>query len=90
MQRVATTGYCGRESSQTLRRYIYQILKSLIPPEYNWQSVPSISGKNGILTLSTLNDVNDGDPITTSDTSKIIIVPQSNVKQLVLNRIQQN
>ena len=35
---------------------LYQIIKGLIPPQYTWQSVPSISGKNGILSLSHVRD----------------------------------
>ena len=36
-----------------------------IPPTYTWQSVPSISGKNGILSLATIKDdaINNGDPV---------------------------
>lgn len=35
------------------------------PPTYNWQSVPSISGKNGILSLATIKTdaINNGDPV---------------------------
>ncbi|MBO7694011.1 MAG: hypothetical protein J6T10_15440, partial [Methanobrevibacter sp.] len=32
--------------------WIYQLLKASTPIQYNWQSVPSISGKNGILSLT--------------------------------------
>ena len=64
---------------------VYKFLtSSFIPPiTYHWQSVPSISGKNGILTLSTLNDVNDGEPVETSDTSKFNLTDDSNVSALV-------
>ena len=57
--------------------------------EYIWQSVPSISGKNGILTLSTLNDVNDGEPVETSDTSKFNLTDDSNVSALVAARLSE-
>ena len=35
------------------------------PVTYTWQSVPSISGKNGILSLATIKDdaINNGDPV---------------------------
>lgn len=39
----------------------YNIIMGLIPPEYTWQSVPSISGKNGILSLSVIKDELLGD-----------------------------
>ena len=42
---------------RTQRSEIYQWAKRLAPPPpYNWQSVPSISGKNGILSLSRVLD----------------------------------
>lgn len=51
---------------------------------YTWSSVPSISGKNGILLpMSTLNDINDGNEVTTSDTSKFNLNDSSNIKSLV-------
>jgi len=56
---------------------------------YNWQSVPSISGKNGILSLSTLNDVNDGEPVETSDVSKFNLTDDSNVSALVAAHFSQ-
>ena len=56
---------------------------------YTWQSVPSISGKNGILSLATLNDVNDGEPVETSDTSKFNLTDDSNVSALVAARLSE-
>lgn len=50
------------------------LYNSLEPPiTYNWQSVPSISGKNGILSFSMINDtdLNNGDPVTSADASAI-------------------
>lgn len=68
--------------------FINYITTGLQPP-YTWQSVPSISGKNGILTLSTLNDVNDGEPVETSDTSKFNLTDDSNVSALVTAHFSQ-
>lgn len=61
---------------------LYQVLMS-ITPSYNWQSVPTISGKNGILSLATLNDVNNGEEITTNDNTKYNINDDNNVQQIV-------
>lgn len=61
--------------------WLYDLIYN--PITYNWQSVQSISGKNGILTLSTLNDVNDGEPVETSDASKFNLTDDSNVSALV-------
>ena len=69
---------------------LYNFLTNLVPPiTYQWQSVPSISGKNGILTLSTLNDVNDGEPVETSDISKFNLTDDSNVSALVAAHFSQ-
>lgn len=57
------------------------------PPQYTWQSVPSISGKNGILSLSTLNDINDGEEVITDDTSKFNLTNESNTLTLVRNNL---
>lgn len=46
--------------------YAYNLIKGLVPPQYNWQSVPSISGKNGILqSLVQIKEeaINDGEPV---------------------------
>ena len=60
----------------------------VIPPiSYNWQSVPSISGKNGILSLVTLDSesVNDGEPVSGAAVSVFDQNPASgnNVKDIV-------
>ena len=72
----------GQYSTYTFAYYLNYI-KTQPPITYNWQSVPSVSGKNGILTLSTLNDVNDGEPVETSDASKFNLTDDSNVSALV-------
>lgn len=43
----------------------YQILTGAIPVLYNWQSVPSIIGKNGILSLAQIKEeyINDGESV---------------------------
>lgn len=57
-------------------------------PQYNWQSVPSISGKNGISQpLSSHLDINDGEPITTSDTTKYSLNNNSNINKLVQDKL---
>ena len=71
------------------KKRAYELISGNQVPAYNWQSVPSISGKNGILTLSTLNDVNDGEPVETSDTSKFNLTDGSNVSALVTARLSE-
>ena len=73
-----TIKYYGGNSA--FGQFIYQ---SIFTGNYTWSSVPSISGKNGILSLSTLNDINNGEAITTSDTTKINLQSTSNVETIV-------
>ena len=61
---------------------LYNILENLVPT-VTWQSVPAISGKGNTLALSTLNDKNSGNPVTTSDTSKFNTVSASNVSNII-------
>lgn len=76
-------GYPAESSSGT-NNLIYQFLKQNPVISYQWSSVPAISGKNGILLpMSTLNDINDGNEVTTSDTSKFNLNDSSNIKNLV-------
>lgn len=61
---------------------LYNILENLVPT-LSWQSVSAISGKGNTLALSTLNDKNSGNPVTTSDTSKFNTVSASNVSNII-------
>lgn len=86
-------GLDSRYAVSTMNSYanmelLYNSVMGSQPVLYNWSSVPAISGKNGILLpLSTLNDVNNGEEITTSDTSKFSLTEASNVAKLVSNII---
>ena len=86
---VIYDAYSNNYQNNQFDSIIYNFLTNLVPPiTYNWTSVPSISGKNGILyALSTLTDINDGDPITTSDTTKFSLSPTTNVDTLVQNAL---
>ena len=65
---------------------LYQALKNAIPVLYNWQSVPSISGKNGILSLYELAQETDGNPVTGASSSVFFSMPEEcNVKKLYPN-----
>ncbi len=75
---------------RTQHSEVYQWAKRLAPPPlYNWQSVPSISGKNGILLLSTIQSVylNDGDPVNNALESYIDFIDDSKVAVLVEQEI---
>ena len=51
---------------------------------HTWQSVPSISGKNGILqSLSTLVNINDGNPVSGASASAVNIIPASVVSGMI-------
>ena len=65
----------------------YELISGNQIPEYNWQSVPSISGKNGTLSLVTLDSesINDGEPVSGAAVSVFDQNPVSgnNVKDIV-------
>lgn len=60
---------------------------NVAPPSYNWTSVPAISGKNGTVTLSTLNDINDGEAVNNALASAIDFSQSANVETLVNDNI---
>ena len=77
--------YVDRRTYTSGSEYIsslYNALEQLVPT-VTWQSVSAISGKGNTLALSTLNDKNSGNPVTTSDTSKFNIVSASNVSNII-------
>ncbi|MBP5594277.1 MAG: hypothetical protein J6Y02_02755 [Pseudobutyrivibrio sp.] len=41
----------------------YQAVSGSALPQYTWTSVPSISGKNGTLSLTKILNINDGEPV---------------------------
>ena len=69
-------------SSSEWLQSLYNVLEQLVPT-LSWQSVSAIFGKDGVVALSTLNDKNSGNPVTTSDKSKFTLVESSNVLKLV-------
>ncbi len=62
-----------------VRQTLYNIFKNAPLVQYVWQSVPSISGKNGILSFSMVKDteLNGGDPVNSADPSAIHRLEQS-------------
>lgn len=93
-QNVAVTSQLGdgffnqRYNGNALADY-YAYIQTAAPPTYNWQSVPSISGKNGILLLSTIQSVylNNGDPVNNALESYIDFIDDSKVAVLVGEQI---
>lgn len=69
-------------SSATYKIYKIELY---MPKTYTWQSVPSISGKNGILLLSTIQSVylNDGEPVNNALESYIDFIDNAKVAVLV-------
>lgn len=43
--------------------YLYQLLMGHVPSPYTWSSVSSVTGKNGILSLTQILNINDGEPV---------------------------
>lgn len=77
------------QSGYNVRSLMYVLLTGNELHLYNWVSVPSVSGKNGILSLSTSTDTNNGEAITTSDTTKFALTAESNINKLIVDRMNQ-
>ena len=69
------------------REELYQLIMGLIPPLYEWSSVPAISGKNGILTLARVADdsILTGEDISNIPISDVITSPSASLGQLGAN-----
>lgn len=78
-------GTNGFYNFTTYQSVIYNAIIGDVPPAYTWQSVPSISGKNGISFLSTIQSVylNNGDPVNNAPANYIQFADDSNVAILV-------
>ena len=72
------------DANDTKRANLYILLKGLI---FNWQSVPAITGKGETVNLSTLNDINDGDQVITTDTSKFNKASENNLYTLIAKQL---
>lgn len=65
---------------------LYPLLLNLIPVLYNWSSVPAISGKNGILSLSTAeNSYHTGSTVSNIPIADVSISASSAVSALGAN-----
>lgn len=59
-------------------------------PPYTWQSVQAVTGKNGVsLELAHHLDVNDGEPITTEDTTKFSRKWINNVGRIIETKLNE-
>lgn len=69
---------CSWGSNQNLLD-AYTAIMGSIPVLYQWSSVPTISGKNGILSLATLkaSKINDGEPVSNGSASDFSSLPSS-------------
>ena len=79
--------------------YIYAMFSNIVlyvdgekwiddrPVSYNWVSVPSVSGKNGILSFSTIKQasINDGNPVTGATIDDVNLSDQTKLSTLMEN-----
>lgn len=79
--------YQGVFAYDTDRHNFYLAIKSLLPVDYTWQSVPSISGKNGILSFTCLKDeLITGDTLSgLTDADFTIFASETMLQNLVQN-----
>lgn len=95
MSNISALGdtYVGFESNQWVAPYeptfistltftkIYLNNVDITPVTYTWTSVPAISGKNGILSLSRIKDdyINNGEAVTNAGSETVTLTEQSNM-----------
>ena len=88
------TGYWDRITHSIITAWeytnnanVYSAVKGLIPVLYNWQSVPSISGKNGILSLAHVADdsILTGDNITNIPLENVVLPSSASFATLMSN-----
>ena len=81
--------YIVSMSNETNRRRFYTLIKDAIVPPiiYNWQSVPSISGKNGILSLSHVADdsILTGDALTNIGMDAVVLPSSAKFENMMAN-----
>lgn len=59
-----------------------------ITPPHNWVSVPSVSGKNGILSFATLANTTDGNPVTNATESAFLsLTEKAKLSYLYPNKV---
>ena len=70
------------------RKQLYDLLIAAEPsPISNWLSVQSLTGQGITIQLSTSTDTNNGEAITTSDTTKFALTAESNINKLIVDRL---
>ena len=77
----------GQTGTAEQCQLMYQILKNSVPSPYNWQSVPSISGKNGILSLSHVADdsILTGDNLTNIGMDAVVLPSSAKFENMMAN-----
>ena len=73
--------------SDSNRTLLYNVIKGLLPVPYNWQSVPSISGKNGISLLSHVRDdsILTGQDISNLTPAQVKLEGTTQISSLIAN-----
>lgn len=71
----------------TYAQTIYEIISNSEYHAYNWVSVPSVSGKNGILSFSTIKQasINDGNPVSGATIDDVNLSDQTKLSTLMEN-----
>ncbi len=78
----------GSSLTDSQKGRLYELIQGAIPPLYEWQSVPAISGKNGILSLSQIKNesIGTGDYVsagTEADMKRLVFA--SSLDELMAN-----
>lgn len=73
--------------STSIMHKVWLWIQNAVPVVTNWVSVQSLTGQGITIPLSTSTDTNNGEAITTSDTTKFALTAESNINKLIVDRL---
>lgn len=83
----ASSVYCGlMGTSAEIQQEMYELISGSQIPTYNWVSVPSVTGKNGTISLAQIasDSINDGEPVSGAAATAFSSLPDSaNVGEII-------
>ena len=84
---VCVYGLFGGTTSQT--QQMYELISGSQIPEFNWQPVPSITGKLGTFNLSTIKEasINGGNPVSGASASNFDSLESSTKLSILLEEV---
>lgn len=85
---AGTENYQKGQERLSNKELLDRFFEATAPVQYNWVSVPSVSGKNGILSFATLSNTTDGNPVTNAtETAFNSLTEKAKLSYLYPNRV---